>query len=79
MLDLTDMLRSYFHRSGVLDYDLDGQEVFTGLTRAESEFLIKCSRSSELPAAERKLCHQVKELHLVARLRNLTLPSLFGQ
>lgn len=78
MLDLTDTLRSYFHRSGALVYDLEGQEVFTGLTRAESEFLIKCSRAGDLPTAERRLCHQVKELHLAARLRDLSLSTRLG-
>ena len=78
VLDLTDTLRSYFHRSGTLLYDADGQEVFAGLTRAESEFFIECSQTSELSTAERRLCVQVKKLHLAARLRNLKIPSQFG-
>ena len=76
MLEISQPARKRLELSGALDVDDEGQEVFLGLTLAESRFLLICIQqpSHKLDPGEDFLCQQLQMRHVQARVDRV-LPS----
>lgn len=74
-LDLDDDSRKRLRAIQALTTDVDGDEVFLGLTYSESVFYLMQSQRprSELDSSELWLYLQITDRHLKARLGNLVI------
>jgi hypothetical protein len=75
ILDSDDDSRKWLRAIQALTTDVDGDEVFLGLTYSESVFYLKQSQRlrSELDSSELWLYLQITDRHLKARLGNLVI------
>jgi hypothetical protein len=73
MLDIDDATRARLRASGALVVDQDGEEVYAGLTLAESQFFVRWEKDPGVghASAEAVLYLDLKHKHLVARSAGL--------
>ena len=79
MLEISQSARKRLELSGALDFDDGGQEVFLGLTLAESRFLVICIQqpSHKLDPGDDFLCQQLQMRHVKARVDRMLRSTSF--